>query len=126
MGSLVLRVLTDMNSSYSAVIRERESMSAQIKALLLLIGAESLTAFPPEIKTWIKEILETVYPDFGSLTDADGFELTRLAVAEPSGSLLEDQYVIYIECGDNDLTRAGLRQEFSKFWPHRNQRKRRL
>jgi hypothetical protein len=89
-----------MDYSYNSVIRKNEGVSARFKALSLLVGADPLivdtqTEIPHEIKTWVKESLEVVFSDFGSLTDDDARELARFAAADPSGLLLKDQYVIH-------------------------------
>lgn len=94
-----MQELTNIDSSYDQIIRKNEGVSARFRALSLLIGADPLTVdtqpdILPEIKTWVKESLEIVFSDFGSLTDDDARELARFAVAEPSGLLLKDQYVI--------------------------------
>jgi len=91
--------LTNIDSSYNNIIRKNEGVSARFKALSLLVGADPLTVdtqteILSEIKTWVKESLEVVFSDFGSLTDDDARELARFAIAEPSGLLLKDRYVM--------------------------------
>ena len=91
--------MTNIDSSYNNIIRKNEGVSARFKALSLLVGADLLTVdtqteILPEIKTWVKESLEVVFSDFGSLTDDDARELARFAIAEPSGLLLKDRYVM--------------------------------
>jgi hypothetical protein len=82
-----------MDSSYNNIIRNNEGVSARFKALFLLIGADLLTEIPSEIRTWVRESIETVFSDFRSLTDDDdACELARFAVVDPSGLLLKDQY----------------------------------
>ncbi|KAH0282731.1 hypothetical protein M436DRAFT_66039 [Aureobasidium namibiae CBS 147.97] len=78
-------------------------------ALSLLVGADPLTVdtqteILPEVKTWIKESLEIVFSDFGSLTDDDACESARFAVAEPSGLLLKDRLVERSESSGFDNT----------------------
>jgi hypothetical protein len=92
--------MTDTDSSYDNIIRKHEGVSARYKALSLLIDADPLTIdtqteVPLEIKTWVKKSLEVVFSDFGSLTDDDAPELARFAVADSSGLLLKDQYVMH-------------------------------
>jgi hypothetical protein len=90
--------MADIDYSYNNIIRKNEGVSARFKALSLLIGADPLTIdtqteILPEVKTWVKESLEFVFSDLGSLTGDDARELARFAAAEPSGVLLRDQYV---------------------------------
>jgi hypothetical protein len=59
------------------------------------LHVDTQTEISPEVKTWVKESLEVVFSDFGSLTKDDAGELASFAVADPSGLLLQDQYVIY-------------------------------
>lgn len=91
--------MTNIDSSYNNIIRKNEGVSARFKALSLLFGVDPLTVdtqtkILPEVKTWVKESLEVVFSDFGSLTDDDARELARFAIAEPSGLLLKDRYVV--------------------------------
>ena len=91
--------MTNIDSSYNNIIRKNEGVSARFKALSLLVGVDPLTVdtqtkILPEVKTWVKESLEVVFSDFGSLTDDDARELARFAIAEPSGLLLKDRYVM--------------------------------
>lgn len=100
-GGRVSQHMTDTDSSYDNIIRKHEGVSARYKALSLLVDADPLTIdtqtkILPEIKTWVNESLEVVFSDFGLLTDDDARELARFAVAEPSGLLLKDQYVMHI------------------------------
>jgi hypothetical protein len=100
-GGRVSQHMTDTDSSYDNIIRKHEGVSARYKALSLLVDADPLTIdtqteILPEIKTWVNESLEVVFSDLGSLTDDDARELARFAVAEPSGLLLKDQYVMHI------------------------------
>lgn len=95
-----MRGLTNIESSFNNIICKNEGVSARFKTLSLLVGVDPLTVdtqreILPELKTWVKESLEVVFSDFGSLTDDDARELARFAVAEPSGMLLKDQYVIH-------------------------------
>jgi hypothetical protein len=92
--------MTDTSSSYDNIIRKHEGVSARYRALSLLIDADPLTIdtqteIALEIKTWVRESLEVVFSDFGSLTDDDARELARFAVADSSGLLLKDQYVMH-------------------------------
>jgi hypothetical protein len=91
--------VTDIDCSYNNIIRKNEGVSARFNALSSLIGMDPLnidtqTERSPEVKTWVKKSLEVVFSDFGSLTEDDAGELARFAVADPSGLLLQDQYVI--------------------------------